>query len=101
LHARVAHKPFVGGIAFLSRRIFEPGEDDLFLRLCVDGLAEVGDLAFGDVAVPGLDHPANADFLNDRRELTRVLFVSGLVALRDRYDESFEVSHAAAPSGSG
>ena len=51
----------VGRVARRPVRIFEPGEDDLLVVLGIDRLAEVGDLAFGNVAVPGLDHAADAD----------------------------------------
>jgi hypothetical protein len=51
-HRGVAHELLIGGVARLPVGIFEPGEDDLLVRLGINGLAEVGDFSFGNVAVP-------------------------------------------------
>src|SRR6185437_6629665 len=101
LDRRVVHHLLIGGVAHLPARIFEPREDDFFLRLGVDCLAEVGDLAVGHVAVPSLDLPANAKSEEDGSSLAGVLAISLLVRLWHGRDESFEIGHAAAPSGWG
>src|SRR5205085_11415124 len=90
-----------GRVARRAIRIFEPREDDFLVRLGVDCLAEVGELALGHVAVPGLDRPRDTQFADHRCELGRVLLVGILVRLGHGQDESFKVGHAAAPSGSG
>src|SRR4029078_13197922 len=98
-HARVAHELLVRGVAGLPIWIFEEREDDLLVGLGIDRLAEVGDLAFGHVTFPGFDHSANDNLLNQRCEIGRLLFVGRPVALGDGDDETFEIGHAAAPSG--
>src|SRR4029077_19750452 len=101
LHARIVHELLVRGVAFLPRRIFEPGEDDLLIGLGVDRFTKVGDLALWDVAVPRFDHPADADVLDERGKLGRVLPVGVLIRFGHGHDESLEIGHATAPSGSG
>src|SRR6185437_4614011 len=98
LDRRIAQHLFVGCVARLPVRIFEPCENDLLVRLGVDCFAEVGDLAFRDVAVPGFDLPSNAEPQEDRSGLACVFAIGILVCLWHWRDESFEVGHAAAPS---
>src|SRR5262249_3225469 len=100
-HARVAHELLVRGVAGLPRGIFEESEDDLLVRLCIDRLAEIGDLAFGNVAVPGFDVTPDAGFGGEGRKAARMLAIGVLVRLGHGRDESFKIGHAAAPSGSG
>jgi len=61
-HLRIAHHPFVGGIAGLPVRIFEPGEDRVFAGLRIHGLAEVGQLAFRNICAPSFQLAPDAAF---------------------------------------
>ena len=60
LDAWVAHHPVIGRVAGLAVGIFEPGENHLLAGARVDRLAEVRDLAFRHVIVPGLHLPLHA-----------------------------------------
>ena len=63
LHAGIAHDLLIGRIAGRPVGIFEPGEDDLLVGPGVHGLAEIRDLALGNVAVPGLDVTLDPEFV--------------------------------------
>ncbi len=64
----------------------------------VHRLAEVGDLAFGHVARPGLDVALHAEIVKDRRGVRGMLAILFAVRFRHRHDETFEISHLHPPS---
>ena len=88
-------------VALLARGIFEPGENDLLAGLGGNRLAKVGDLSFGHVAFPVFDVPGDAHVAQDGRKILGRLAVRVLVAFGHGHDESFEIGHAASPSGWG
>ncbi len=77
-------------------RPFDQGEDDLLALLGLHRPLEVGDLAFGHVVAPGLDHADRAMFLEDLRRLRGHVVIGFLLALGHRQDEAVDI--AAAPS---
>ena len=80
-------------------RIFEPGENDFLIRFGIDRLAEVGDLALGNVAVPGFEMPLDPELVEYGSSVGRMLAIIFASGLGDRHQKSFEIGHLVSPSG--
>src|SRR4249919_1771539 len=92
-HARVFHHALHAAVAGALVRPLDPRKHHRFVVLGLDGAAEVGDLAVGDIIAPALQDAGRAIFHEDRIAAIGVLDEFVLVGRGYGHHEAIDVGH--------